>query len=102
MKKADDALLKAVSHDSTAILGFKYEFPTDSLADASKAANPQSKSGSSLVQAIWLQVETRWNCKLLTKLSWFFDLTQTSRNWENVNVKLCELKPEPRLCLPCF
>lgn len=42
-----------MSRDSIATLGFKFEFPTDSLADASKAASPQSKSGSSLVQAIW-------------------------------------------------
>lgn len=72
MKKAEDALLKAVSHDSIATLGFKSEFPADSLADASKAASPQSKSGSSLVQPIWFQVETKCNCKLLTKFVWFF------------------------------
>lgn len=52
-KEANDALLKAVSHVSIARLGLKFEFRTDSLADALKAASPQSKSGISLVQAIW-------------------------------------------------
>ena len=51
-KEADDAS-KAVSRVSIARLGLKLQFRTDSLAHALKAASPQSKSGISLVQAIW-------------------------------------------------
>ena len=53
LKEANDALLKAVSHVSVPRLWLKFEFRTDSLADALKAASPQSKSGISLVWAIW-------------------------------------------------
>lgn len=52
-KEANDASLKAVSCVSVARLRLKFEFRADSLADALKAASPQSKSGISLVQAIW-------------------------------------------------
>lgn len=45
-KEANSTLLKAASCVSTARLGLKFEFRTDSLADALKAANPQSKSGA--------------------------------------------------------
>lgn len=53
LKEPNDALLKAVSHVSIARLGLKFEFCTDSLADALKSASPWSKSGISLVWAIW-------------------------------------------------
>lgn len=62
LKEAKDALLKAESHVSVARLGLKLEFHTDSLADAFKAASPQSKSGIGLVQAVWFCVEARHGC----------------------------------------
>lgn len=65
VRKADDALLKAAI--PLPYLGSSLNF----LQIPSKASAPQSKSGSSLVEAIWFQEETRCNCKLLTKLFWF-------------------------------